>query len=134
MRKRRKWRWLLVIPFLLILVYLLGPRPSRPVYSTDMPTVPPDPAALDSYIASMESQHHLKEDNQARIIWADSTRKKTPYVIVYLHGFSASQGEGDPTDIDIARKYGCNLYLSRLAEHGIDTPEAMINLTADEYW
>jgi pimeloyl-ACP methyl ester carboxylesterase len=134
MRKRRKWRWLLVIPFLLILVYLLGPRPSRPVYSTDMPTVPPDPAALDSYIASMESQHHLKEDNQARIVWADSTRKKTPYVIVYLHGFSASQGEGDPVDRFIAARYGCNLYLSRLAEHGIDTTEPMADLTADKYW
>jgi pimeloyl-ACP methyl ester carboxylesterase len=31
----------------------------------------------------------------------------------------------------IARKYGCNLFLSRLAEHGIDTPDAMVNLTAD---
>ena len=35
---------------------------------------------------------------------------------------------------DLARKFGCNLYLSRLAEQGIDTVDQMIDLTADEYW
>ncbi len=54
--------------------------------------------------------------------------------IVYLHGFLASQGEGLPLHRDIAKKFGCNLYLSRLAEQGLDTVDQMINLTADEYW
>ncbi|HEV2354845.1 MAG TPA: alpha/beta hydrolase, partial [Puia sp.] len=130
---RKKWWWL-VIPLLLIGLYLSGPRPSAPIYSTTMPTVPSDPAALENYIRRQESHHRLKPDNEARIVWADSTRKKTAYAIVYLHGFSASPGEGNPTDRDIAKKYGCNLYLARLAEHGIDTPDAMINLTADNYW
>jgi pimeloyl-ACP methyl ester carboxylesterase len=129
---RKKW-WLL-IPLLLVILYFLGPRPKDPVYSTAMPSVPTTFTALETYIHDQEATHHLKADNEARIVWADSARKKTAYAIVYLHGFSASQGEGDPTDIDIARKYGCNLFLSRLAEHGIDTPDAMINLTADEYW
>jgi pimeloyl-ACP methyl ester carboxylesterase len=135
MRKRRKrWRWMLLIPLLLILLYFAGPRPSKPVYSPDMPAVPTDPSALEGYIAGIESAHHLKTDNQARIVWADSSRKRTPYVIVYLHGFSASQGEGIPVHRYIADKYGCNLFLSRLAEHGIDTAEPMVNLTADKYW
>jgi pimeloyl-ACP methyl ester carboxylesterase len=129
---RKKW-WLL-IPVLLVLVYFLGPRPKEPVYPTTMPSVPATFTALETYIHDQEAAHRLKPDNEARIVWADSARKKTAYAIVYLHGFSASQGEGDPTDIDIAKKYGCNLYLSRLAEHGIDTPDAMVNLTADEYW
>jgi len=129
---RKKW-WLL-IPLLLLLIYFLGPRPADPVYSNVMPTVPGDPTSLETYIHDQEAGHHLKPDNEARIIWADSSHKKTPYAIVYLHGFSASQGEGDPTDRDIAKYYGCNLFLSRLAEHGIDTPDAMLNLTADEYW
>ncbi|HXD76354.1 MAG TPA: alpha/beta fold hydrolase [Puia sp.] len=127
-------RWLLLIILIGIVFYLAGPRPSTPVYSTAMPEVPAEPSALGSFIRQGESTHRLKPDNEARIVWADSSRKKTPYAIVYLHGFSASQGEGDPTDLDIARRYGCNLYLSRLAEHGIDTPDAMIHLTADEYW
>ncbi len=129
---RKKW-WLL-IPVLLLLIYFLGPRPKDPVYSAAMPVVPTGMAALQTYIRDQEATHHLKPDNEARIVWADSIRKKTAYAIVYLHGFSASQGEGDPSDIDVARKYGCNLFLSRLAEHGIDTPDAMINLTAEEYW
>lgn len=129
----RKKRWLL-IPLLLLLIYFLGPRPKDPVYSVTMPAIPAGMTALQTYIRDQEATHHLKPDNEARIVWADSARKKTAYAIVYLHGFSASQGEGDPTDIDIARKYGCNLFLSRLAEHGIDTPDAMVNLTADKYW
>ena len=133
MRKRRRIWWLL-IPVLLILFYIAGPRPESPVYSQVMPVVPADPAALEGYIRDGEAQHHLKPDNEARVVWADSSRKRTPYVIVYLHGFSASQGEGDPVHRYIAKRYGCNLFLSRLAEHGIDTSEAMINLTADNYW
>jgi esterase/lipase len=61
-------------------------------------------------------------------------RTKTDYAIVYLHGFSASQEEGRPIHTNIAREFGCNLYLSRLAGHGIDTIQPMINLTADELW
>jgi pimeloyl-ACP methyl ester carboxylesterase len=130
---RKKW-WLL-IPLLLILLYLAGPQPEKPVYSSAIPVVPASPTALETYIHDQEASHRLKPDNEARIVWADSSRKRTAYAIVYLHGFSASSpGEGDPTDRDIAKKYGCNLYLSRLAEHGIDTPDAMIHLTADNYW
>jgi len=132
MRKRKRL-WLL-IPVLLIVLYLAGPHPSKPVYSSVQPAVPAEPSALESYIRSQEAGHRLKPDNEARIVWADSTRKKTPYAIVYLHGFSASQGEGDPVHRYIAGKYGCNLYLPRLAEHGIDTVDAMMNLTPDRYW
>lgn len=133
---RKKWlKWLLLIPVLLYILYLLGPSPSTPVYNKEMPAVPSAPAALETYIRDNEARHKLKPDNEARIVWAsDSSRSMTEYAIVYLHGFSASQGEGDPVHRYTARRYGCNLYLSRMAEHGIDTPEAMVNLTADEYW
>jgi esterase/lipase len=53
---------------------------------------------------------------------------------VYLHGFSASQKEGDPVHLDIARKFGCNLYLSRLSEHGLDTAESLLNFDVNKYW
>jgi pimeloyl-ACP methyl ester carboxylesterase len=90
---------------------------------------------IEQYVQQNESAHHLKPDNEARIIWAnDSMRKITDYSIVYLHGFSASQKEGDPVHRNIAAEFGCNLYLSRLAEHGIDTTEQLVNLTADNYW
>ena len=128
-------KWLLLIPVLLIIVYLAGPSPATPKYNPDMPSVPAAPGALQTYIRDNEAQHKLKPDNQARIIWADDTiMNKTEYALVYLHGFSSSQGEGDSVHRYIARTFGCNLYLARMAEHGIDTVEAMVNLTADKYW
>jgi pimeloyl-ACP methyl ester carboxylesterase len=82
-----------------------------------------------------ESKHKLKPDNEARIVWAnDSLKQKTEYVIVYLHGFSASQEEGNPVHRRIAAQFGCNLYLSRLSEHGIDTTDALFNMTAESLW
>ena len=82
----------------------------------------------------MEATHKIKLNNQAKIIWADSSKTQTEYAIVYLHGFSASQMEGDPVHQNIAKQFHCNLYLARLAEHGIDTTEDLMNLTADPYW
>jgi pimeloyl-ACP methyl ester carboxylesterase len=128
-------KWLLAIPVVLGIVYMAGPAPSSPVYKKDMPVVPAEATALETYIKNNEAQHRIKPDNEARIVWAnDSLKNKTAYAIVYLHGFSASQAEGDPVHKNIASLFGCNLYLSRLAEHGIDTTEPMMNLTADNYW
>jgi len=130
---RRKW--LLAIPIGLIILYFAGPAPARPVYSINMPLVPDSPAAIEQYIYQNESVHKLKPENEAGIIWAnDSLKQVTNYSIVYLHGFSASEKEGDPVHRNIAAKFGCNLYLSRLAEHGIDTTEQLLNFTADRYW
>jgi pimeloyl-ACP methyl ester carboxylesterase len=131
----RKTKWLVIVILILVIVYLGGPRPSEPDYSSDMPGVPADARLLERYVAGHEALHKLKPDNEARIIWAnDSAKNRTGYVMVYLHGFSASQAEGDPVHKDLARKFKCNLYLSRLAEHGIDTSDAMVNLTVDKYW
>ena len=131
----RKKKWLLIIPLVLVIIYLLGPSPATPVYTSAMPAVPAAPAPLETYVAGHEAQHKVKPGNEARIVWYnDSLKNKTEYSLVYLHGFSASQAEGDPVHKDIAKKFGCNLYLSRLAEHGIDTTDVLINLTADEYW
>lgn len=132
---RKGWRITLAVLIVLIAVYLLGPHPARPVYVGTLPSVPSDPVSLTQYIAAGEARHHLKPDNEARIVWADSAHPgKTQFVVLYLHGFSASQAEGDPVHKDFARRYGCNLFLSRLAEHGIDTTDAMINLTTDNLW
>ena len=126
---------LAIFLLLLILAYFLGPRPSTPKYSLALPNVPAEPAALLDYISKNEAAHHLKPDNEARVIWYnDSLKNKTEYAVVYLHGFSASQEEGDPVHYSFAQQFGCNLYLSRLAEHGIDTTEPLRNFTADGLW
>lgn len=131
----RKQKWWIFIPLLLIIGYLMGPRPAPSDYNTALPPVPRDTTELLMYIKEKEAAHKIRPDNHARIVWAnDSLPGKTPYSIVYLHGFSASQGEGEPAHRNIAKKFNSNLYLSRLAQHGIDTSEALQQLTVEEYW
>lgn len=119
---------------ILIAVYFLGPTPKAPKWDPAVPQVPTTARALEAYIDAEESSHTLKPNNEARIIWNDSTKSKTAYSVVYLHGFSASQMEGDPVHRQFAKQFGCNLYLARLADHGIDTTEALVNFTADRWW
>jgi esterase/lipase len=124
----------------LVIVYFFGPKPATPSFASSNTKNFVAPIAssgdeLEKYVERNESSHKLKPDNEARIIWAnDSLKNQTEYAIVYLHGFSASQKEGDPVHKNIAKKFGYNLYLSRLAEHGIDTPEALLHFTIDKYW
>lgn len=119
----------------LILLYFTGPKPASPVLSEDLPVVPADANELEQYIARRESLHKIKPGNEARMEWFnDSTREKTEYAVVYLHGFSASKEEGNPVHRAFARKFGCNLFLARLADHGIDTADALLYCTADKLW
>lgn len=126
---------LITFPILLLLgVYFLGPEPEKPKFDLVMPAIPTDPDQLESFVTENEAKHKVKPDNEARIVWLDSSRQKTEYSVVYLHGFSASQKEGDPVHKDFAKKFGCNLYLPRLSDHGIDTTEQLLYFTADRLW
>lgn len=125
----------LSFPLILIIgVYFLGPEPATPTFDPNLPVVPGEPAALEKYIRDKESRHNIKPGNEARIEWADSSKNKTEYAVVYLHGFSASEKEGDPVHRRFAKSFGCNLYLARLADHGIDTTETLLLFTADRFW
>jgi len=131
----RSLKRLFAVLLVIVIVYLFGPHPSTPVYDYSIPAVPTTAAALETYVTQQESQHKIKPDNEARIVWAnDSTKQKTEYAIVYLHGFSASQEEGNPVHRNLAKQFGYNLYLSRLSQHGIDTTDALANMTADNLW
>jgi esterase/lipase len=127
--------WLGGICFLFIILLVTGPRVrfSQPVL-LDHP-LQLHLSQLDSAIMVEEaSVKGIKADNEARIIWAnDSTRHQTEYALVYLHGFSASQEEGDPVHEDVARRYGMNLFLSRLEDHGRLDSNSFFGLTPDNY-
>jgi len=128
-------KWFGIFLLILIVVYFLGPQPSTPKYKNDLPAIPSEIVQLEKYIYDNESKHKLKPDNEARIVWFnDSTKEKTEYAVVYLHGFSASQEEGDPVHREFAKKFGCNLYLARLEDHGVDTSNALANYTAEKSW
>ncbi|MFT3748268.1 MAG: alpha/beta hydrolase [Agriterribacter sp.] len=135
MLKKTSAKIIVTIVVIITALVIFGPRPATPVYNMQFPSVPADANLLEAFVKNNESKHKLKPNNEARIVWNnDSLKQKTKYAIVYLHGFSASQEEGRPIHTNIAREYGCNLYLSRLAEHGIDTSAPLVNLTPSEYW
>lgn len=124
-----------LVLMLMTIVYFFGPHPAVPEYSRNLPEVPLVAAALEANIQTAEAALAVKPNNEARIVWFnDSLKQKTAFAIVYLHGFSASQQEGAPVHANIAKEFGCNLYLSRLAEHGLAATDLMKNLTPSAYW
>ncbi|GBQ26150.1 alpha/beta hydrolase [Gluconacetobacter azotocaptans] len=128
-----RWRWVgLALLGALACVFAAGPRVRPWVGDVVLPDVPRDPAALDAWIAAGERRAGaLRPDTEARIVWADPAHPaRTACTMVYLHGFTASQGEGFPVHRDLARLFGCNLYLSRLPGHGLRAPDAMRGLSA----
>jgi pimeloyl-ACP methyl ester carboxylesterase len=125
---------LLILLSLFVVIYVLGPRPDTPVLDGKLPNVTADLSRLEAEVIDYEKNiKSIKPNNEARIIWADSSKKqKTLYSVVYIHGFSASQLEGDPIHKNFAKRYNCNLYLARLEEHGIDTLDIFKNLTPEK--
>ncbi len=120
---------------ILLVIYLVGPKPKTPNYTTKLPNLPTTGTALETYVQAQEQRHKIKPDNGAEIVWNDpSVKEKTPVALLYLHGFSASKREGYPTHRRFAEKYGCNLYLARLSDHGIDTTDALYAYTAERAW
>ena len=131
----KKLLWgLLIFLALVILVGVLGPRVKYDEVNLDPITLDLSIDEIDGYVAGKESQvEFLKEDNEARVVWADSSHQKTAYSVVYLHGFSASQGEGAPIHTLIADSIGANLFLARLRDHGLGTKEAFREVTPQDW-
>ena len=132
---------LLALVVILTLVYFLGPKPAKPVF--DPPPVENLSARgfsdlENAIVASENAIEGIKPECKARIVWADSLKKtKTKVAMVYLHGFGASHKEGAPVDENLAKRFGCNLYLARLAEHGIETGEKnenFLKFNAEDYY
>lgn len=116
------------------LVFALGPKVSFAPVSAGPITLDYALSELDSIIHMQEIRiKDLKKDNEARVVWHDeSIKQKTPYSVVYLHGFSSSQEEGDPIHENFAHRYGCNLYLSRLYDHGRSSDDSFDEVTPEQ--
>jgi pimeloyl-ACP methyl ester carboxylesterase len=134
MAKKKRWPLItIIIIAALFMFYFLGPKPSNPDFSKlQLPKYNSDLYALEDSLNQAESSLPLKEDNEARIIW-DTAYTKTPYSIVYLHGNGASQEEGDPIHEAVAHRYGCNLFLSRLADHGLKGDDPLMRIDPEEW-
>ena len=134
MMKRIK-RFFTILVILAILAYFLGPKPDKPEMSRDLPSISASIGNIENYVAQNDEGLPIKADNESRIIWAEVNKKeRTNYSVLYLHGFSASWYEGYPAHVRFAEKFGCNLYIPRLASHGLETEDALIDMTPDALW
>ena len=119
-----------------VIAFLLGPKPNAPKLKKLNFNLTNDLSILEKQIDESESSTPgIKRGCEAKIIWADTAKKsKTKIAFLYIHGFGASEKEADPVHKNLAQKYRANLYLCRLAGHGIDLGDAtMAKITADDF-
>ncbi|BDC99989.1 alpha/beta hydrolase [Persicobacter psychrovividus] len=123
---------------LLFGAYFIGPQSPKPKLDPKIKLLPDmQPSEVEAVVKKAEAAvPNIKPNNEAEIVWAnDSLKEKTEWCVVYLHGFSASKYEGNPTHRDFAKRFGCNLYLARLQAHGVASenelkdlaPEGLVN-------
>lgn len=116
----RKIAWsLAAIVLAATIVFALGPR--TPVDTT----ITFDPAAIGSdpeaWLAAEEAKVEIHDNLQKEIVWAfPQSKAKTPFSVVYIHGFSAAKAEVRPLPDMIASSLGANLFYTRLTGHGQD--------------
>lgn len=94
-------------------------------------TIPPL-RDLDSWLAEREAQlPAIRPGCEKRVLWA-AGMERTPWSVVYIHGFSASRRELSPYAEKVAEDLGANLFGTRLTGHGRDGP-AMAQATLGDW-
>lgn len=113
--------WLALVVVAATLAIWLGPRP-RVVLNWLADELPTDLKRLPDWLSEREaSEHNITEGAEKHIEFADSDHPlKTPYVVLYLHGFSATRQEIAPVPERVAAALGANYYGARLTGHGQD--------------
>lgn len=114
---------------LLLVMYLAGPRLERTELNLELPIVDVGIEGIEDYVGQREKALPVKPGNESVVVWADSVAQPTEYVLLYLHGFTASRYEGYPVTHDFVKKFGVNAYLPRLAGHGLLVDEPLLDMT-----
>lgn len=130
----KKVRIILLVLLGLFILYFAGPEMPKPVINKNLPVIT---GSVENYVAAMEHKPGLaiRPGCEARIVWAnDSTKQLTEFVLLYLHGFSASWREGYPVNEEFAHNFGCNAFFARLASHGEVTENPLIDMTPERLY
>ena len=132
---KRALQLLLILVSIAPLAFFFGPKPEPTYYSETLPTSKVDLRSLEDSLAAAETDAGAMDCAMAEVIWADSIRR-SPFVLLYLHGFSATQHEGDPLRYELAREFQMNAYFPRMAGHGLVESDAlrMSTFTAQSAW
>ena len=89
---------------------------------------------LDAYLAAEEAETpNLRPGTGREIVWASAPGARSEYVIVNIHGFSASKGEIRPVPERVASAFKANLFHARLSGHGQSGAD-LANATATDWW
>jgi alpha-beta hydrolase superfamily lysophospholipase len=134
--RARKWLLaLLAVAALLAAAWWLGPRnPVGAAMPTARPLPPQDITALADWIKTSEAAvTDIKPGNAKGIVWAGEAGQRTPWAVVYLHGFSASRMETAPLAETVASQLGANVFYTRLSGHGRSDPQAMGEATVQDW-
>lgn len=125
---------LLAVPALLAALWLAGPRYEAGVDEPASRERPPATLAqLDGWLAAREAaQPGLRPGAAKGIVWHGAAGQRTPWAVVYLHGFTASRVETYPLAERVAQALGANLFHTRLAGHGLP-PEALRTVTPQDW-
>ncbi|MEP4197524.1 MAG: alpha/beta fold hydrolase [Aliishimia sp.] len=74
---------------------------------------------LDAYFSAREEVYSdITPGTEKRVIWADAKSTRTDWVVLYVHGFSATSEEIRPVPDKVADSLGANLIFTRLRGHG----------------
>jgi alpha-beta hydrolase superfamily lysophospholipase len=118
---------------LALAVFFLGPTNS---FGPDVPTAreaPPEVGQLDEWLAQQEAAFpDIRPGLQRQVVWHGAPGERTPWAVVYVHGFTASRLETAPLAEQVAQRLGANLYHTRLTGHG-RTGEAMGEARAQDW-
>jgi esterase/lipase len=96
--------------------------------------VPRDLAALPAWITQREEKAGVFDTAVAkRVRFANAlSPARTPWSVVYLHGFSATRQETAPVAELVAQKLGANLFETRLKGHGLPG-DSLGSVTAEDW-
>ncbi len=124
------------ILILLAVTVVAGPRKAKPVLNKELPVITVTSPKVEQYVNDREAAFpNIKPGNASQVHYAnDSTKARTEYCLLYLHGFSASPVEGNPTHVNLGKAFGMNAYIPRLAEHGLNSPDPLLDMTPDNLW
>jgi esterase/lipase len=98
------------------------------------PQPPQDIAQLSDWIQHSEAGlADIKPGNAKGIVWAATPGQRTPWAVVYIHGFSASRLETAPLTEVVASQLGANVFYTRLSGHGRANGDALGDATPQDW-
>lgn len=118
---------------LALAVFFLGPTnqlgPDAPVDRQ----APPAIHLLDDWLAQQEAVFpDIRPGLQRQVVWHGLPDERTPWSVVYVHGFVSSWQDTAPLAQQVAQQLGANLYLARLSGHG-RTSDALAEATVQDW-